>query len=67
MCGCEATLHHFLDHVAELARSLKVTHDRQLRIDGTVVSTNIHHPTDSTLLYDGVRVLSRTLSRTIRC
>src|SRR5688500_8202525 len=57
-----ATLHHLLDHVVELARSLKVTHGRQLRIDGTVVATNIHHPTDSTLPYDGVRVLSRTLA-----
>jgi IS5 family transposase len=58
-----ATLHHLLDHVVELARTLKVTRGRKLRIDGTVVSTNIHHPTDSTLLYDGVRVLSRTLTK----
>jgi transposase, IS5 family len=56
-----ATLHRLLDHVVVLARSLKVPHGRKLRIDGTVVATNIHHPTDSTLLYDGVRVLSRTL------
>jgi IS5 family transposase len=56
-----ATLHWLLDHVVALARSLKVTHGRKLRIDGTVVATNIHHPTDSTLLYDAVRVLSRTL------
>jgi IS5 family transposase len=54
-----ATLHALLDHVVMLARSLKLTRGRKLRIDGTVVSTNIHHPTDSTLLYDGVRVLSR--------
>jgi transposase, IS5 family len=58
-----ATLHRLLDHVVELARSLKVTRGRKLRIDGTVVATNIHHPTDSTLLYDGVRVLSRTLAQ----
>jgi IS5 family transposase len=56
-----ATLHRLLDHVVALARTLKVTHGRKLRIDGTVVETHIHHPTDSTLLYDGVRVLSRTL------
>src|SRR6266511_4290925 len=58
-----ATLHQLLDHVVALARSLKVTRGRKLRIDGTVVATNIHHPTDSTLLYDGVRVLGRTLTR----
>jgi transposase, IS5 family len=58
-----ATLHRLLDHVVALAQSLKVTHGRKLRIDGTVVETNIHHPTDSTLLYDGVRVLGRTLAQ----
>ena len=58
-----ATLHHLLDHVVGLARSLKVPRGRKLRIDGTVVATHIHHPTDSTLLYDGVRVLSRTLAK----
>jgi transposase, IS5 family len=57
------TLHLLLDHVVALARSLKVTRGRKLRVDGTVVETNIHHPTDSTLLRDGVRVLSRTLTR----
>ncbi len=57
------TLHDLLDHVTELARSLKVTRGRKLRTDGTVVETNIHHPTDSTLLGDGVRVLSRMLKK----
>jgi IS5 family transposase len=55
------TLHRLLDHVVVLARSLKVTHGRKLRIDGTVVGTHIPHPTDSTLLYDGARGLGRTL------
>ncbi len=57
------TLHQLLDHVVDLARQYKVTHGRKLRIDGTVVETTMHHPTDSTLLYDGIRVLSRTLKR----
>ena len=57
------TLHDLLDHVLHLAQSLKVTRGRKLRTDGTVVETNIHHPTDSTLLNDGVRVLSRTLKK----
>jgi transposase, IS5 family len=56
------TLHRLLDHVVLLAQALKVTRGRKLRIDGTVVETHIHHPTDSTLLYDGVRVLGRTLA-----
>src|SRR5207249_3420088 len=53
------TMHRLLDRVTELARSLKVTRGRKLRIDSTVVATAIHYPTDSTLLFDGVRVSSR--------
>lgn len=49
--------------VTAIATELKVTRGRKLRTDGTVVETNIHHPTDSSLLADGVRVLSRTLKR----
>lgn len=58
-----ATLHRLLDHVVHLATQLHLTQGRKLRIDGTVVETNIHHPTDSTLLSDGVRVLCRALSK----
>jgi IS5 family transposase len=51
------------DRAVELAHSLKATRGRKLRIDGAVVETNIHHPTDSALLGDGVRVVSRLLRR----
>jgi transposase, IS5 family len=51
------------DRVVELARTLKVTRGRKLRVDSTVVETNVHHPTDSRLLGDGVRVVSRLLRR----
>ena len=34
-----------------------------MRVDTTVVETNIHHPTDSSLLGDGVRVLIRTMKK----
>src|SRR5436309_10194499 len=61
-----ATLHDLLDHVLDLARHCKLTRGRKLRVDGTVVATNIHHPTDSSLLGDGVRVLSRVLRRAKR-
>ncbi len=61
-----ATLHALLDHIVGLARQLRVTWGRKLRIDGTVVETNIHHPTDSTLLNDGVRVLRRSLAKAER-
>ncbi len=51
------------DRAVELAHSLKATRARKLRIDGMVVESNIHHPTDSALLGDGVRVISRLLRR----
>ncbi len=38
-----------------------VTHGRRFRIDTTVVETNVHYSTDSSLLQDGVRVLTRTM------
>ena len=57
------TMHRLLDRVTELARSLKVTRGRKLRIDSTVVASAIHYPTDSTLLLDGVRVLSRLVQQ----
>lgn len=42
--------------VVELARQAKVTTGRKLRLDATCVQTTIHHPTDSGLLLDSVRV-----------
>ena len=49
--------------VVEVAKRAGVTHGRRFRIDTTVVATNVHYPTDSTLLQDGVRVLTRTMQR----
>ncbi len=49
--------------VVQMARSLQVTRGRKLRIDTTAVETNIHFPTDSGLIGDGVRVVSRLLRR----
>ncbi|HMB04114.1 MAG TPA: ISNCY family transposase [Isosphaeraceae bacterium] len=57
------TLQKLNDRVVQLARSLKVARGRKLRVDTTAVETNIHYPTDSALLGDGVRVLSRLLRR----
>ena len=43
------------------AKEEKTETAREVRIDCTVVETNIHAPTDSSLLYDTVRVLTRLL------
>jgi len=51
------------DRVVQLARSLKVTRGRKRRVDTTAVETDVHFPTDSGLIGDGVRVVSRLLRR----
>ena len=60
------TVEQLNDRVVELARRLRVTRGRTLRVDSTVVETTIHHPTDSRLVGDGVRVLCRLLRRARR-
>jgi len=50
-----------LGRLVEVAQQRHVVRGRKLRVDTTVVETNIHHPTDSSLLGDGVRVITRTL------
>ena len=49
--------------VIDVAKRAGVTRGRRFRIDTTVVETNVHYPTDSTLLQDGVRVLTRTMEQ----
>ena len=46
-----------------LAQSHGLTEGRRMRVDTTVVETNIHYPTDSSLLGDGVRVLTRAMKK----
>jgi IS5 family transposase len=49
--------------IVEIAQENKVVSGRRLRLDTTVVETNIHFPTDSSLLGDGVRVLVRAMKK----
>jgi IS5 family transposase len=49
--------------VVALACEKRIIRGRRLRVDTTVVETDIHYPTDSSLLGDGVRVLTRTMQR----
>jgi IS5 family transposase len=41
----------------------KVVRGRKLRIDTTVVESDIHHPTDTGLLMDGIRVITRVVGK----
>jgi transposase, IS5 family len=45
----------------QLGQTLRVTEAERLRLDGTVIETNIHYPTDSSLLDDAARVISHLL------
>jgi len=49
--------------VVEMAVENKVVQGRKMRVDTTVVETNIHYPTDSSLLGDGNRVLTRLMKK----
>jgi len=48
--------------IIDYARQEKIESGRKVRIDATVIETDIHHPTDSTLLGDGIRVITRWLA-----
>jgi transposase, IS5 family len=51
------------ERVVKASQETRVVSGRKMRVDTTVVETNIHYPTDSTLLGDGVRVLTRTMKQ----
>ncbi len=49
--------------VVQAAVALGLEDGKKLRVDTTVVQTDIHHPTDNTLLWDVVRVVTRLVGR----
>ena len=51
------------ERIVQIAQSSGLVQGRRMRVDTTVVETNIHYPTDSSLLGDGVRVLIRTMRK----
>jgi transposase, IS5 family len=58
-----ATLKAVNDLVIEAAVGLGLEDGAKLRVDTTVVETDIHHPTDNILLWDVVRVVTRLVGR----
>ena len=57
------TLRAVNDLVVRAAVELGLEDGAKLRVDTTVVQTDIHHPTDNTLLWDVVRVVTRLVRR----
>jgi IS5 family transposase len=51
--------------IVQQAKEAKIIAGKKLRTDTTAVETNIHHPTDSSLLADSLRVMSRSLHRIV--
>lgn len=57
------TIRELHDRIVALAQGQGVIQGRKMRVDTTVVESNIHYPTDSGLLNDGARVLTRTMKK----
>ena len=57
------TLKTINELVVQAAVDLGLEDGNRLRVDTTVVQTDIHHPTDNTLLWDVVRVVTRLVGR----
>lgn len=51
------------ERLVAMAQEQGVIRGRKMRVDTTVVETNIHYPTDSGLLGDGARVLTRKMKK----
>jgi len=59
----EDALKKLNDKIVQIAKNQKITKGRKLRVDTTAVETNMHYPTDSSLLSDSVRVISRLFKK----
>jgi len=51
------------ERLIEIGRGQRMLSGRKLRTDTTIVEANIHYPTDSSLLLDGIRVLTNSLKK----
>jgi transposase, IS5 family len=52
--------------MVDIAVENKIVAGKRMRVDTTVVETNIHYPTDSSLLGDGTRVLTRVMNKAVQ-
>ena len=47
--------------ILKYAAGAKIETGKKVRVDSTAIETNIHRPTDSSLLWDGIRIMTRWL------
>ena len=62
-CLTDETVRLINEKVITAAIRLEVESGAALRVDSTVVETDIHFPTDATLLWDSVRTLTRLVGQ----
>ena len=60
------TLRELNDAVVLKLKEEKVIRGKKLRVDTTVTEANVHYPTDTGLMADGVKVITRTVSKVKR-
>ncbi|NQV34492.1 MAG: ISNCY family transposase, partial [Phycisphaeraceae bacterium] len=61
-----STVEQMVGILADFARSNKLISGKKQRMDTTAYETNIHYPTDSSLLWDSFRTLSRLLRTVLK-
>jgi len=59
----EETIKNINDRIMAEARKRKLTKGKKMRVDSTVTEANIHYPTDSSLIVDGVKKINKILAR----
>ena len=59
----EEIIQRINQHIVKIAKDRGITKGNKLRVDTTVVEANIHYPTDSSLLHDGIRVINRVIKK----
>lgn len=57
----EKTIKAINDRVMQEAMRRKLTKGKKMRVDSTVTESNIHYPTDSSLIVDGIKKIGQTL------
>ena len=59
----EKTIEEINNLLTEKLKEKKVIRGKRLRIDSTIVESDIHYPTDANLIADGVRLITRVIKK----
>jgi len=59
----EETLRELNEAIVRKLKEGKTIRGKKLRLDTTVTEANIHYPTDTSLLKDGIKVIGRTVNK----